>query len=101
MLVLEIGIATFVFDLTAWMLIFDQPYPHPEQLYMIGFKDKHSSSNPYRPALVYHAFCEQTKVFSEYAVVSREVSNVVIDGDPVVVGLCGTSIACFRTLGIS
>ena len=44
-LALGAGVATVVFDLTAWILIFDQPYPHPEQLFLIGFKDKHSSNN--------------------------------------------------------
>jgi hypothetical protein len=63
MLVLGIGISTFVFNLTAWILIFDQPYPHPEQLWLIGFKDKHSASNPYRTTMQFQAYQEQTTVF--------------------------------------
>lgn len=100
MLVLGIGISTFVFNLTAWILIFDQPYPHPEQLWLIGFKDKHSSSNPFCSTLQFQAYQEQTNVFSEYATVTRDVANVVVDGEPVVVNLFGASIDCFHTLGI-
>jgi len=100
MLVLGIGISTFVFNLTAWILIFDQPYPHSEQLWMIGFKDKHSPSNPYRSTIQFQAYQEQTTAFSEYAAVTRDVANVVVDGEPVVVNLRGISIDCFRTLGI-
>jgi len=100
MLVLGIGISTFVFNLTAWILIFDQPYPHPDQLWLIGFKDKHSPSNPFRSTIQFQAYQEQTTVFSEYAAVTRDVANVVVDGEPVVVNLLGASIDCFHTLGI-
>ena len=100
MLVLGVGVSTFVFNLTAWILIFDQPFPHPEQLWLIGFKDKHSASNPYRSTMQFQAYQEQTRAFSEYAAVTRDVANVVVDGEPVVVNLLGASIDCFHTLGI-
>lgn len=100
MLVLGIGIATVVFDLTAWILVFSQPYPHPEQLYLLGFKDKRSPSNPYQCALQFQAYQEQTDVFSEYAAVTHAPANVVVEGEPVVVNLTGVSIDCFRTLGV-
>jgi putative ABC transport system permease protein len=99
-LALGAGVATVVFDLTAWILVFDQPYPHPEQLFLIGFKDKHRSNNPYRSAVQFQAYQEQTNVFSEYAVVTRDVTNVVVGGEPTVANLIGASIDCFRTLGI-
>ena len=99
-LVLGAGVATMVFDLTAWILVFDQPYPHPEQLFLIGFKDKRSSNNPYQCATQFQAYQEQTNVFSEYAVVTRDVANVVVGGEPTVANLIGASIDCFRTLGI-
>jgi predicted permease len=100
MLVLGIGVATFVFDLTAWILVFAQPYPHPEQLHLLGFKDKHSPSNPYQSAIQFQAYQEQTNVFSEYAAVTHAPANAVVEGEPVVVNLTGVSIDCFRTLGI-
>jgi putative ABC transport system permease protein len=99
-LALGAGVATVVFDLTAWILVFDQPYPHPEQLFLIGFKDKHTSNNPYQAAIQFQAYQEQTNVFSEYAVVTRDVTNVVVDGEPTVANLIGASVDCFRTLGI-
>jgi putative ABC transport system permease protein len=99
-LALGAGVATVVFDLTAWILIFDQPYPHPEQLFLIGFKDKRSSNNPYQCATQFQAYQEQTNVFSEYAVVTRDVTNAVVDGEPTVANLIGASVDCFRTLGI-
>src|SRR5664280_1564028 len=100
MLVLGIGIATVVFDLTTWILVFAQPYPHPEQLFLIGFKDKHTSNNPYQAAIQFQAYQEQTNVFSEYAVVTRDVTNALVAGEPTVANLIGTSVDCFRTLGI-
>ena len=100
MLVLGIGVATVTFNLTSWILFFSQPYPHPEQLFLIGFKDKHSSSNPYQAAIRFQAYQNQTDVFSEYAAVTRDIANVIVDGEPVVVNLIGASIDCFRTLGI-
>jgi putative ABC transport system permease protein len=100
MLVMGIGISTFVFNLTAWILIFDQPYPHPDQLWLVGFKDKRSPSNLFRSTMQFNAYREQTTVFSEYAAVTRDVANVVIDGEPLVVNLLGASIDCFHTLGI-
>lgn len=99
-LALGAGVATVVFNLTAWILIFDQPYPHPEQLFLIGFKDKRSSNNPYQAAIQFQAYQEQTNVFSAYAVVTREVTNVFVGGEPTVANLLGTSVDCFRTLGI-
>lgn len=100
MLVLGIGVGTFVFDLTAWILVFSQPYPHPEQLYLLGFKDKHSSSNPYQCAVQFQAYQDQTNVFSEFAAVTHAPANAVIEGEPVVVNLTGVSVDCFRTLDI-
>jgi putative ABC transport system permease protein len=99
-LALGAGVATVVFNLTAWILIFDQPYPHPEQLFLIGFKDKRSSNNPYRSTIQFQAYQEQTNVFSEFAVVTRDVTNVVVDGEPTVANLIGASLDCFRALGI-
>ncbi len=82
MLVLGIGVAAFVFDLTAWILVFAQPYPHPEQLYMLGFKNRHSPSNPYQCAVQFQAFQEQTNVFSEFAAVTHAPANAVVEGEP-------------------
>ena len=100
-LVVGIGVATVVFELTASTVLFAQPYPQPEQLYVIGSKDKQGSVNPFQPAVVFSAYQEQVNVFSEYAAVTRDTVNVVVDGSPVIASLVNTSVDCFHTLGIS
>lgn len=101
MLVLGIGTATLAFSLTSWILIFSPPYPHPEQLFLIGTKDKQNPANPWRPGIYLQAYQEQTDVFSEFAAVSRELVNVVVDTEPQVASLNSASVDCFRTLGIN
>jgi hypothetical protein len=59
-LVAGIGVAAFVFRLTAGILFFAQPYPRPEQLVMIGFKDKQVPFTPYRNGVHFLAYQEQT-----------------------------------------
>jgi putative ABC transport system permease protein len=100
MLVLGIGVAALVFNLIACVVLFAQPYPHPEELFLIGFKDKHSASNPYRFSIHLQAYEEQTQAFSAFAAVTRDVANVVVDGEPLLVSTIGASVDCFRTLAI-
>jgi predicted permease len=99
-LALGIGVATVVFDLTAWLLIFSQPYPRPEQLYAIGYKDRQSQFIPYHPGFYFYTYQEQTNVFSEYADVNPEIANLVIDGEPTADTVMNVSADCFHTLGI-
>jgi putative ABC transport system permease protein len=99
-LVVGIGVATVVFELTASIVIFSQPYPQPEQLFVLGFKNKQSSSNAYRSAIQLQAYQEQVNAFSEYAAVTRDLCNVVVNGEPVLASLVSASVDCFRTLGI-
>jgi len=99
-LVVGIGVATVVFDLTASRVIFSQPYPQPEQLFVLGFKNKQSSSNPYRFAIQLQAYQEQVNAFFAYAAVTRDICNVVVNGEPVLASLVSASVDCFRTLGI-
>lgn len=99
-LVVGIGVATVVFGLASRIMIFAQPYPQPEQLYSIGFKEKQSPINLHRPAIVFSAYQEQVNVFSEYAAVTRDITNVVVHGEPVVADLLNASPDFFHTLGI-
>ena len=99
-LTIGIGVATVVFNLTAWILFRADPYPNPEQLYRIGYSDKQAPFIPVRTGLHFQAYQERTDVFSEYAAVSPEMANVVIEGQPSAVGVLRTSVDCFRTLGI-
>jgi len=99
-LTVGIGVATVVFNLTAWILFRADPYPNPEQLYRIGYSDKQAPFIPVRTGLHFLAYQERTDVFSEFAAVSPEMANVVIEGQPSAVGVLRISIDCFRTLGI-
>lgn len=98
-LAVGIGVATVVFDLTSHML-FPLPFPQSEQLFLIGFKDKQNPFSPYRTGLHLQAYQEQVRAFSEYAAVSREITNVVVQDEPVIANLLSASLDCFRTLGI-
>jgi predicted permease len=99
-LALGIAVATVVFDYTAWILIFSQPYPKPEQLLAIGCKDKRGDFMPVRPSFYFLAYREQTNVFSEFAAVNRENANFVIDGEPTAATVINVSADCFHTLGV-
>ncbi len=99
-LALGIAVATAVFDLTAWILIFSQPYPSPEQLYQVGYSDGRSPFIPVRFGLHFRAYQEQTSVFSEFAAARRDVSNVLIAGAPVVSDIVSVSDDTFHTLGV-
>jgi hypothetical protein len=99
-LVVGIGVATVIFEITASVVLFAQPYPRPEQLYVIGFKDKQNPINAFRPAVVFSAYQEQVNVFSEYAAVTRDTTNIVVEGEPVIGDVLNTSIDFFHTLDI-
>jgi len=99
-LTLGIGVATAVFILTAWVTFYASPFPHAEQLFAIGSRNKQTLFVPYRVGLFFKAYQEQTTVFTEYAAVKREVSNIVIGGEPIAGNVINVSIDCFRTLGI-
>ena len=47
-LVLGIGVATIAFKMSAELLIFSPRFPHPQQLFLIGFTDRQGQQNPYR-----------------------------------------------------
>lgn len=100
-LTVGVGVATVVFNLTAWILFRADPYPNPEQLYRIGYSDKQTPFMPVRTGLHFQAYQGRTDIFSEYAAVAHEMANVVIEGQPSAVDVIRTSIDCFRTLGIA
>ena len=99
-LTLGIGVATIAFNLTSWILFRAQPYPHSEQLFMVGYKDKQNPFMPIRSGLHVQAYQEQTKVFSEIAAVKRDLANVVVKDEPSVVEVISVSVECWRVLGI-
>ena len=99
-LAVGIGVATAVFNLTAWLLFFASPFPQASELVMVGFKDPRTPFVPVRSGLHFEAFQEQTDVFSAYAAVRREMSNVVIDGEPTAVEVLGVSAETFSVFGL-
>ena len=99
-LTLGIGVATAVFILTAWVTFYASPFPHAEQLFVIGSQNKQTPFVPYRVGLFFQAYQEQTTVFTEYAAAKREVSNIVIGGEPVAGNVINVSADFLHTLGI-
>jgi putative ABC transport system permease protein len=97
---LGIGVATIAFNLTAWILFREQPYPHSERLFMVGYKDKQSPFTPIRSGLHLQAYQEQTKVFSEIAAVKRDLANVVVADEPGIANVLSVSVDCLRVLGL-
>ncbi|HEY4245533.1 MAG TPA: ABC transporter permease [Lacunisphaera sp.] len=100
-LTVGIGVATVVFDLSSWILFRAQPYPDSGKLYIMEYKDKQGSLSPWRSALYFQAYQEQTNVSTEFAAVKASPSNVVIEKEPVFAHMRLTSIDFFHTLGIT
>jgi predicted permease len=98
-LILGIGVTTVVFNLVADTLIYALPYPRPDQLCFVGFKDKEHAVQYYCLGAQFVAIQEQTSVFSEFAAVNHAANAVAIDGVPVGAQVVGVSADCFHTLG--
>ena len=81
-LAIGIGVAAAMFGLTAWVLVYDLPFPNGHELHAIGYKDKQSPFVPLRNGMHFDAYREQTNLFTEFAAVARERGNVVIGGEP-------------------
>ncbi len=99
-LVLGIGVATAAFDLTSWILFRAQPYPQPEQLYLIGSKAPKESFLPVCYGVQLQAYQQGTKVFSGFAAANGGRANIVINGEPSVASVLSITVDSFRTLGI-
>jgi putative ABC transport system permease protein len=99
-IILGIGVTTVVYEITSWIIFRASPYPHSEQLQLIGFKDKQGLTAYYRVGLQFQAYQDQTDVFSEFAAFEPKVSNVVLDGEPVAATVFGTFKDSFKTLGV-
>ncbi len=99
-LILGIGVTTLVYEITAWIIFRESPFPRSEQLFFIGSKDKKDESQFYRPGFYFQAYQEQTSVFQEYAAVEHPVCNVVLAGQPIPEGVVNVSTDCLHTLDI-
>jgi putative ABC transport system permease protein len=93
---LGLGTATLVFDLT-FSVIFSDPHPGLSQL---GLRGKRGNTDPFQAAIQFQAYQQLTGVFAEFAAVTRDVANVVVDGTPAVANVIGVAPDCFRVLGV-
>jgi len=99
-LILGIGVTTLVYEITAWIIFRESPFPRSEQLFFVGAKDKKDVSQYFRPGFFLEAYQEQTSVFQEYAAVEHPVSNVVLAGQPIPESVVNVSTDCFHALDI-
>jgi len=99
-LILGIGVATVIFEITDWILFRDQPFPRPAELYSIGYKDKQGTESYYQAGLFLKAYQEQTDAFSEIIAGSPQMANVVVRGDPDPQLVLAVSPGFFSNLGI-
>lgn len=95
-LALGLATATLVFDLT-FSVIFSDPRPGLSQL---GLRGKAGNIDPFQAAIQFQAYQRLTDVFSEFAAVTREMANVVVDGTPSVGNVIGVAPDCFRVLEV-
>lgn len=100
-LTLGIGVAAVILDLASWILFRSTPYPQADQLYVIGFKNKEGAFKQYRYGFDLQSFKEQANAFTEYAAVSREVANTVVDGQTGFANLRRISADTFHCFGVA
>jgi predicted permease len=101
-LVLGIGVASAVFDLSGESVLFRQPYPDAGRLFVIGVNNKQfGAKNLIRPGRYFRLYQERTNLFTEFAAVGQEFSNIVVDGEPRASVVLRASADFFKTLGIN
>jgi len=85
----------------SWTILYSAPYPHPEEVYAIGFTAENSTEfSPYQIAPQLRAYREQLDVFAEYAAVCFQTANVVLDQEPVESSVARTVEGTFKMLGV-
>jgi putative ABC transport system permease protein len=99
-LILGIGVTTLVYEITAWIIFRESPFPRSEELFFVGSKDKKGVSQYFNPGFYFQAYQEQTSVFQEYAAVEHPVSNIVLAGQPIPESVVNVSRDCLHTLDI-
>ena len=84
-----------------WTILYSAPYPHPEEVYAVGFTAENSTEfSLYQIAPQLQAYREQLDVFSEYAAVCFQTANVVLDQEPVESSVARTVEGTFKMLGV-
>ena len=101
-LALGMFLTVTVWLFAAWTITSFASYPHPEEVYSLGFTTENSADfAPYQIAPQLQAYREQLKVFSEVAVVSNQTCNVVVDNEPVAASVGRTVEGTFKMLGLN
>ena len=75
-----IGTTTVIFNLTSWVVLRGLPYPHPEQLYYLGFAYPEGGRGYYEPGIYLRNYQQRTTTFSGFAAGHPLYSNVVVAG---------------------
>jgi len=99
-LVLGISVTTLVYDISGWMVFHSSPYPHPEQLFFVGSKTKDGQEVYYHPALFLDAYREQACDVAQFAAQASNLTNVVLNGEPIATFANEVSANTFEMLGI-
>lgn len=86
-----------------WTITSFAGYSHPEEMYSLGFvnKDRAPDFVPYRVAPHLQAYREQLDVFTEYAAISHQPSNVVLDNEPVEANCAYVIEGTFKVLNLT
>jgi putative ABC transport system permease protein len=87
-LALGMFLTVTVWIYSAWTMTSYATYPHPEEVYSLGFTTQTSADfAPFIIAPQLQAYREQLDIFTEVAAVCNEAANVVIDNEPVAAGV--------------
>ena len=101
-LALGMFLTVTVWLFSAWTFMSFASYPHPEEVYALGFTlESRSDFIPYQIAPQLQAYREQTNVFSECAAISNQNCNVVVDHEPVGASVARTLEGTFKMLGMA
>jgi putative ABC transport system permease protein len=82
-LILGIGAATLIFELTGWITIRALPFLNPQQTVILGTRNK---QNIYQAGLYpfqFEAYRQRTDLFEKFAGAKKSWINVLIDKEPV------------------
>jgi putative ABC transport system permease protein len=100
-LALGMFLTVTVWLFAGWTILYSASYPHPEEVYAIGFTAENSTDfSLYQIAPQLQAYREQLDVFSEYAAVCFQTANVVLDHEPVESSVARTVEGTFKMLGV-
>lgn len=100
-LALGMFLTVTVWLFAAWTILSSAPYPHPEEVYAVGFSPENSTEfAPYQIAPQLQAYREQLAVFAEYAAICNQTGNIVLDQEPIGSNLARTVEGTFKMLGV-